>query len=72
MTDWHARMQRAQHLARALAGLGYRCFYLNPNLGREFPHPVWLSVSPRVCRLEPGFGRFMRGLGGSRFFTTGC
>lgn len=63
MTDWHARMQRAQHLARALAGLGYRCFYLNPNLGREFPHPVWLSVSPRVCRLEPGVWEIHAGLG---------
>jgi glycosyltransferase involved in cell wall biosynthesis len=62
MTDWHARMQRAQHLARALAGLGYRCFYLNPNLGREFPQPVWLSDSPRVCRLEAGVWEIHAGL----------
>jgi O-antigen biosynthesis protein len=36
MTDWHARMQRSQFLAQALATQGHRCFLLNPHLGREF------------------------------------
>ena len=36
MTDWHARMQRSQFLAQALAAQGHRCFLLNPHLGREF------------------------------------
>lgn len=54
MTDWHTRIQRAQHFARQLAALGHRCFYLNPNLGREFPKPALLSPSPVVHRLEEG------------------
>lgn len=37
MTDWHARIQRTQHLAMGFGALGSRCFYLNPHLGREFP-----------------------------------
>ncbi len=38
MTDWHSRIQRSQHLAMNFGDLGARCFYLNPHLGREFPH----------------------------------
>jgi glycosyltransferase involved in cell wall biosynthesis len=52
MTDWHARIQRAQHFARALAAAGHRCFYLNPNLGREFPYPVMLGRRLAVHQLE--------------------
>ena len=37
MNDWHTRIQRTQHLARALSVRGFRCVYLNPHLGREFP-----------------------------------
>ncbi len=51
--DWHSRMQRSQHLATALAALGYRCFYLNPHLGREFPHPYPFSPHPVVSNLLP-------------------
>jgi len=54
MTDWHTRIQRAQHFARKLARLGHRVFYLNLNLGREFPRPALLSSSPVVHRLEEG------------------
>jgi len=36
MSDWHARIQRSQHLALSLAGMGHWCFYLNPQLGRQF------------------------------------
>lgn len=36
MADWHTCIQRSQHLAMAFASQGYRCFYLNPHLGREF------------------------------------
>lgn len=52
MTDWHTRTQRAQHFARQLARLGHRCFYLNPNLGREFPLPAIVSPGVTVCKLE--------------------
>jgi hypothetical protein len=51
MTDWHARIQRPHHLARELAALGHRVFYLNMHLGREFPHPVAVSRRTRVCQL---------------------
>jgi len=51
MTDWHTRIQRAQHFARSLAALGHRCFYLNPNLGRELPQPALLSPKLAVNRL---------------------
>ncbi len=51
MTDWHARIQRPHHLARELAAKGYRVFYLNMHLGREFPQPAVLDGGPRVCRL---------------------
>lgn len=54
MTDWHTRIQRAQHFARALAALGHRCFYLNPNLGREFPQPALLSSKLALRRLLDG------------------
>jgi glycosyltransferase involved in cell wall biosynthesis len=65
MTDWHTRMQRAQHLAVALGRLGHRCFYLNPNLGREFPAPVRVErrrqsirlISERVWEVHAGLPR---------------
>jgi glycosyltransferase involved in cell wall biosynthesis len=53
MNDWHARVQRPQHLARALVRRGARVFYLNPNLGREYPGPAAFA-RPRLARLEPG------------------
>ncbi len=51
--DWHTRMQRSQHLAVELARMGHRCFYLNPHLGREFPHPYPLSRRAMISRLLP-------------------
>lgn len=54
MTDWHARIQRTQHLARALAAAGQRNFYLNPHLGREFPYPYGAQRSVRHLEIEPG------------------
>lgn len=48
MTDWHARIQRTQHLASALSRCGHRCFYLSPHLGREFPGPP-LPGKARRC-----------------------
>ena len=44
--DWHARIQRTQFFAKALASLGHRCFLLNPHLGREFP-----GMDPECTRL---------------------
>lgn len=65
MTDWHSRMQRTQHLARGLAGLGHRCFLLNPHLGRELPSPPvpWRArcsisvIQSRVAELHVGLRR---------------
>lgn len=54
MTDWHTRIQRTQHLARTLAGLGHRCFYVNPHLGRQFHQPYPFSRKRRAKQLEPG------------------
>lgn len=51
MTDWHTRLQRSQHLATALAGLGHRCLYLNPHLGREYRRPYQWNESPLLTRL---------------------
>lgn len=51
MVDWHTRIQRPQHLANALAARDHRCFYLNPNLGREFPSPVRTGSRLAVCRI---------------------
>lgn len=56
MTDWHARLQRSQHLARAFARLGHRCIYLNPNLGRQFEQTF--GRSPRLLRLEENVYEF--------------
>ena len=53
MTDWHTRIQRTQHLARAFAARGQRCFYLNPHLGREFPTVYPATKSPQLRELEP-------------------
>lgn len=64
MTDWHTRIQRAQHLARAMASLGHRVFFLNLNLGREYPSPVRLTGHPiaaclgeRIWELHVGLPR---------------
>jgi glycosyltransferase involved in cell wall biosynthesis len=44
-------MQRSQHLVQALAQSGCRCFYLNPNLGREFRRPVRLGPREWVAQI---------------------
>ena len=52
MTDWHARIQRTQHLARAFARLGFRSICINPHLGREFETtPLW-DKAHRLAQLE--------------------
>jgi glycosyltransferase involved in cell wall biosynthesis len=52
MTDWHARIQRTQQLARAFARLGFRSIYINPHLGREFETtPLW-DRAHRLTELE--------------------
>src|ERR1700694_70898 len=52
MTDWHARIQRTQHLVRAFAALGFRCIYVNPHLGREFERPRVFDKDHRLAELE--------------------
>ncbi|HTS69571.1 MAG TPA: glycosyltransferase [Terriglobia bacterium] len=52
MTDWHTRIQRTQHLVRAFAGLGHRCIYINPHLGREFETTPLRDKDHRLARLE--------------------
>jgi glycosyltransferase involved in cell wall biosynthesis len=52
MTDWHARIQRTQHLARAFASRGFRSICINPHLGREFETtPLW-DKAHRLAQLE--------------------
>ena len=53
MTDWHARIQRSQHLAMTFGALGTRCFYLNPHLGREFPQPYLPGAGVRMGAVAP-------------------
>lgn len=53
LADWHTRIQRTQHIALTLADFGYRCFYVNPHLGREFPSVYPLSRKPLVSSLAP-------------------
>lgn len=53
MSDWHARIQRPQHLAMNLGALGHRCFFLNPHLGREFPRPYSSQNNLRVGLVAP-------------------
>jgi len=53
MTDWHARIQRTQHLVRAFAGLGYRSIFINPHLGREFETTPLFDQEHRLAQLEP-------------------
>jgi glycosyltransferase involved in cell wall biosynthesis len=48
MNDWHARFQRTQQLATALSRAGYRCLYLNPNLGRQFERLRYQSPQHRI------------------------
>ncbi|MGJ5813753.1 glycosyltransferase [Paludibaculum fermentans] len=59
LADWHTRIQRTQHLALTFASLGYRCFYVNPHLGREFPavfpfspKRILTNIGPRIQELH--------------------
>lgn len=53
MNDWHARTQRSQHLAAALAARRHCSFYLNPHVGREYESVFPSRRSPRIGRLLP-------------------
>lgn len=53
MTDWHARMQRSQHLAACLAAAGCETVYVNPHLGLEYPTPYLFSPGSRLVELAP-------------------
>lgn len=53
MSDWHFRRQRGQHLARALAGMGHRCYYFNPHLGRQFAAVYWFERGPLFSTVAP-------------------
>ena len=54
LVDWHARLQRSQHLAKALADMGHLCIYVNPHLGLEYYSPQLLSPEARLSVLYPG------------------
>jgi len=54
MVDWHVRFQRSQQLARALAGMGHACTYVNPQLGCEYRAPYLLDPQPRLGILCDG------------------
>ena len=53
MTDWHTRIQRSQHLARAFAAQGRRSFFLNLHLGREFKKIYSRKAQYRVGLISP-------------------
>ncbi|MBI4893518.1 MAG: glycosyltransferase [Acidobacteria bacterium] len=52
MTDWHVRTQRTQHMAAALAEQGFRCFLVNPNLGRQYKELPAGGRHHRLARLQ--------------------
>jgi glycosyltransferase involved in cell wall biosynthesis len=59
MADLHARIQRTQQLALALAENGNTCFLLNPHLGRQFskvrcqdPDAKFGLLGPRMVELH--------------------
>lgn len=54
MTDWHARTQRSQQLAKALVDLGVQCIYVNPHLGLEYLKPYLADRHSKLSYLEPG------------------
>lgn len=54
MSNWHARMQRTEHLAACLANLGHTCFILNPYLGRQFPSVYFRDKIHRISSLARG------------------
>jgi len=58
MVDWHGRMQRSQHLARALTRLGHTCIYVNHHLGRQFESLYVFDPSSRLSRLEDGIWEY--------------
>jgi glycosyltransferase involved in cell wall biosynthesis len=58
MTDWHTRIQRSQHLARAFAARGHTCLYVNPHLGCEYHQPALFEPESRIHTLEPGVHEF--------------
>ena len=53
MSDWHARIQRTQHLALSLVELGHWCFCLNPHLGRQFRKIYAQDRRHRISFLKP-------------------
>jgi glycosyltransferase involved in cell wall biosynthesis len=58
MTDWHARLQRSSHLARALAAASRQSLYVNPHLGLEFRLPYAFDRGPHTTALAPGILEF--------------
>lgn len=71
--DWHFRVQRPQHLARALAGAGHRVFYISNNFidrespgfalepldeqGRLFQVNLHLAGAPAIYHASPDSGQ---------------
>ena len=51
MTDWHARIQRTQHLVQAFATRGFPCIYINPHLGRQFETTALFDRPHRLAQL---------------------
>jgi glycosyltransferase involved in cell wall biosynthesis len=51
MSDWHARLQRPQHLASALADTGHVSYFLNPHLGRQFPTTYAFNRQSRLVHI---------------------
>ncbi|MGC4055507.1 MAG: glycosyltransferase [Paludibaculum sp.] len=72
LADWHTRIQRTQHLALTFASMGYRCFYVNPHLGREFPTVYPTSPKRVVSALSPSIQELHVHLPREPVFHHGC
>ena len=53
MTDWHARIQRSQQLAKSISAAGWQSVYVNPHLGLEYPRPYLFDPAARIAALAP-------------------
>jgi glycosyltransferase involved in cell wall biosynthesis len=53
MNDWHARIQRSQQLAKAIADQGGQAVYANPHLGLEYRLPYYFDPHTRIAKLAP-------------------
>src|SRR4051794_6233686 len=49
MSDWHARIQRSQQLAKSIAQSGRQSVYVNPHLGLEYSRPYFFDPHSKIA-----------------------